>query len=559
MCGIVAAVSRHGASRARRDRSRHAPAAASRAGRPAASGRRPTAAPVLGHARLSIIDLETGDQPIVNEDGRLRIVVNGELYDFERIRCELERDGHTFRTRSDSEIALHLFEDRGAARAARRCAASSRFAIWDERDRPAVRRARPFRHQAALLHDPRRHVLSGVGDQGAGRPRRAAALGSRYAVRHPLRVASARSHAVRRHLPAAAGELPADRRRAGPRPARTGTSTIRRRTRRRRSATNATWIARLGALVRGGGPAAPARRRAGRLLLERRHRFLRRARRRVAPLVAADPRVHAVVRSRRLRRRRAARATGGSAPAPSSAASTCASDDLADHFTDAIYQAERPFANAHAVAKFLLSRAVRDSGIKVVLTGEGSDEIFAGYPHFRRDLVLYGSNGHDPAGKARLLAELEAANRVSAGTAACRRERRPWTACKRVLGLRARRTWKRGRRSARACSTSRATASATTFADRDTFRVMLGMPRRRAAARRPARREPVALHLEQDHAAQLHPEQSGRSDGDGALGRGPAAVPRSSRRRGGGADADLDEDQRDDGEVRAARGGARRC
>ena len=72
------------------------------------------------------------------------------------------------------------------------------------------------------------------------------------------------------------------------------------------------------------------------------------------------------------------------------------SEHLADHFSDAIYHAERPFANAHAVAKYLLSRAVRDSGIKVVLTGEGSDEIFAGYPHFRRDLVLYGSNGHDP-------------------------------------------------------------------------------------------------------------------------------------------------------------------
>src|SRR4030095_10076469 len=68
----------------------------------------------LGHARLSIIDLETGDQPIESEDGRLRIVANGEFYDFEQIRRELEAQGHVFRTRSDSEIALHLFEDRGA-------------------------------------------------------------------------------------------------------------------------------------------------------------------------------------------------------------------------------------------------------------------------------------------------------------------------------------------------------------------------------------------------------------------------------------------------------------
>src|SRR5689334_13628215 len=67
----------------------------------------------LGHARLSIIDLSTGDQPLENEDGSIHGVVNGELYDYERIQRELEARGHRLRTRSDSEIALHLFEDRG--------------------------------------------------------------------------------------------------------------------------------------------------------------------------------------------------------------------------------------------------------------------------------------------------------------------------------------------------------------------------------------------------------------------------------------------------------------
>lgn len=90
-------------------------------------------------------------------------------------------------------------------------------------------------------------------------------------------------------------------------------------------------------------------------------------------------------------------------------------EHLADHYADALYHAERPFANAHVVAKFLLSKAVRDSGIKVVLTGEGSDEVLAGYPHFRRDAVLYGSEGLDESTKAMLLAQLENANRVSAG------------------------------------------------------------------------------------------------------------------------------------------------
>jgi asparagine synthase (glutamine-hydrolysing) len=85
----------------------------------------------LGHARLSIIDLATGDQPITNEDGRIHAVVNGELYDFERIQRELEGRGHRLRTRSDSEIVLHLYEDFGAG-----CLEHLRgefaFVLWDE-------------------------------------------------------------------------------------------------------------------------------------------------------------------------------------------------------------------------------------------------------------------------------------------------------------------------------------------------------------------------------------------------------------------------------------------
>src|SRR5882757_10402765 len=68
----------------------------------------------LGHARLSIIDLATGSQPIASEDGRSQIAANGEFYGYERIQRELEQSGHRLKTRSDSEIALHLYEDLGA-------------------------------------------------------------------------------------------------------------------------------------------------------------------------------------------------------------------------------------------------------------------------------------------------------------------------------------------------------------------------------------------------------------------------------------------------------------
>ena len=88
----------------------------------------------LGHARLSIIDLETGDQPIANENETVRIIVNGEFYDYERVQRELENSGHRLRTRSDSEIALHLYEDLGT-QFVHRLRGEYAFVIWDDRAR----------------------------------------------------------------------------------------------------------------------------------------------------------------------------------------------------------------------------------------------------------------------------------------------------------------------------------------------------------------------------------------------------------------------------------------
>ena len=89
--------------------------------------------------------------------------------------------------------------------------------------------------------------------------------------------------------------------------------------------------------------------------------------------------------------------------------------DIADNFADAIAQSETLCVNAHGVAKYLLSRAVRHAGYKVVITGEGSDEVLGGYPHFRCDMLLYNSEGQDPAAIADLLQWLDEHNGVSRG------------------------------------------------------------------------------------------------------------------------------------------------
>ena len=87
---------------------------------------------VLGMRRLSIIDLAGGHQPIANEDETLWAVCNGEIYNFKRLRAELENAGHAFRTGSDVEVLLHLYEEHGE-RLLERVSGMFAFALWDAR------------------------------------------------------------------------------------------------------------------------------------------------------------------------------------------------------------------------------------------------------------------------------------------------------------------------------------------------------------------------------------------------------------------------------------------
>jgi asparagine synthase (glutamine-hydrolysing) len=87
--------------------------------------------------RLSIIDLETGDQPVANENGTVHVVQNGEIYNYRELRRELERAGHSFRTQGDTEVLLHLYEEHGD-RFAERLRGMFAIAIWDASHRRLV-------------------------------------------------------------------------------------------------------------------------------------------------------------------------------------------------------------------------------------------------------------------------------------------------------------------------------------------------------------------------------------------------------------------------------------
>jgi asparagine synthase (glutamine-hydrolysing) len=88
----------------------------------------------LGIQRLRVIDLETGDQPVYNEDGSVAVVLNGEIYNYRELREELRERGHSLSTHGDTEVIAHLYEDEGAD-LVHRLSGMFAFALWDARRR----------------------------------------------------------------------------------------------------------------------------------------------------------------------------------------------------------------------------------------------------------------------------------------------------------------------------------------------------------------------------------------------------------------------------------------
>lgn len=386
----------------------------------------------LGHARLSIIDLTTGDQPITSEDKRTTIVCNGEFYGYEAIQKELERSGHRLRTRSDSEIALHLYEDLGP-QCLHRLRGEFAFVIWDEanrmmfaaRDRFGIKPLFYAIHDGTIYFASEVKALFAAGvparwdpetfwqivEQG-GYQERTLFEGIRLIPPGHYLIATDEHIQVNRYwdfdYPAADSSV---MQRSDADYQAEFREVLEEAVRIRLRAD-----VPVGCYLSGGLDSCSVLGLAARHHLEPIRAFTL-----TFDRAEYDEEVQA--------REMAALAGAEFHPIP------IRQDDLADNFADAIHQCETLCINAHGVAKFLLSRAVRDAGYKVVMTGEGSDEILGGYVHFRRDMLLYNRTGQDPATVEKLLAEQEQLNTVSRGLLLPDGEVGPLDDVRRILGF----------------------------------------------------------------------------------------------------------------------------
>ena len=368
----------------------------------------------MGHARLSIIDLAGGDQPLHTSDGRLHAVVNGELYGFETIRDDLEARGHRFLTRSDSEIILHLYREMGTA-----CLESLRgefaFTLWDPdnntlfaaRDRFGIKPLFYSRTGGRLFVASEVKALFAAGvprqwdDEAVWHVHQCLTIpDGRTLYKNVYQVPPghfllANGGHLRVH-PYWDFDYPQLADTVLPTSEANAIEQV-------RAALHDAVKVRLradvpvGCYLSGGLDSCTVLGIAQQYLPKPMRAFT------IAftdDATAGDYNEEAIAR--------ATAAHCGAEYTPLSVTT----QDMADKFADAVGSAEYIFVNGHAVAKYLLSKAVRDAGCKVVLTGEGADEIFAGYASFRKDFLLSRSASQADAQGA--LEKLRAGNAPSA-------------------------------------------------------------------------------------------------------------------------------------------------
>ena len=406
MCGVIAKYAPGGSNRVSAQDLAAALKALHHRG-PDSSGQwiSPDAQAGLAHARLSIIGLNNGAQPISSEDGQIQIVVNGELYDFERIREELRARGHKFATESDSEIALHLYREFGVD-CLQHLRGEFAIIIWDERSRRlfAARDRFGIKPLVYAQYDGQLFLAS------EAKALFAMGLPAEWDEESFFQAANMQYTLPHRTLFKHVNQLePGKYLLAHEHNVQTVTY----------------WDMNYGRSEPVSKMSEADMIEGCREQLEEAVRFRMRADIPVCAHLSGGLDSSAVVAlamrvsnnpvqcfsvsfeeesydERELAGEMAKKAGAEFHPVRVSQA------DLIAHLSDAVYYSEGLAVNGHLTAKYILNKEIRRNGYKVALTGEGSDEVLAGYAHLRSD--LFKTDGRD-----HLLADLHASNKASQG------------------------------------------------------------------------------------------------------------------------------------------------
>jgi asparagine synthase (glutamine-hydrolysing) len=349
----------------------------------------------FSHARLSIIDLdqERGRQPFVSDDKRLMLTKNGELYDYQRIRADLTAQGARFRTKSDSEIIMHLYPRLGL-----------------EKTLPQLRGEFAF-----AIHDREEDTTYLVRDRFGIKPLYWTEIDGGLVFGSELKVLFAHPQVTRQFDSAGLYHqlmqtiVPGSTAFAGVHQVKPGHMlTVRRRDGRLHIEESRYWDMPFPEEDARGTPADESEYIDG-----VRERLIEAVQLRMEADVPVGCYLSGGIDSCSIVGLAAASTQGSvkaftigfdSADYDETPIATEMSeavgaeqeilrlnaDHLYDHFEETLWHTERTIYNTLGVAKLLMSRRVNETGYKVVMTGEGSDELFGGYPAFRRDMFLHG-------------------------------------------------------------------------------------------------------------------------------------------------------------------------
>jgi len=337
----------------------------------------------LGHTRLSIIGLNNGSQPMTSPDGAVHLVVNGEFYGYREIRDRLRASGLSFATESDSEIALHLYQERGMQMPAE-LRGEFAIVIANERQRTMIGIRDRFGikplYYAVVNGDvffaseikallamgvPAKWDLEGA-TGGTGRCHESTEFAGIHTVPQGC-YAIAKDGAVRIY-PYWDWEIPtADEMK---RNTRSEAEVIQDFRKALLDSVQQRLVAdvEVASYLSGGIDSCAVLGLAQQGLSRPIRAFT---------LTFENP----LYDEAKIAEAQAKFVGASYHPIP------ITGREIADAYADAVWHSETQMFNGHGVAKYLLSRAVRDAGIKVVFTGEGADEMLGGYPYFRVDAV----------------------------------------------------------------------------------------------------------------------------------------------------------------------------